>query len=141
MPGEAPPTVAWDVDDVGGFDPLVRKDTDGRITRHNLSFRTGERDTGRMLANLDNVMRVALPEITVRWVTPSGPQILTMFNAYVLEYTYVSLGQQGRGLPVTEYLLAVESTHGTLRRNEATQTLVADYSITPRGVVWKRYTA
>lgn len=141
LPGEVPPTIAWDVEDVGGFDPLVRKDADGRITRHNLSFRTAERETVRMLANLDDILRLTVPEFTVRWMTPSGPQVLTMFNAYLIEYSYVPLGQQGRGLPVTEYLLAVDSTHGTLRRNEATQTLVADYSITPRGVVWKRYTA
>lgn len=141
LPAKQPEILKLDVADVGGFDPIVRRDTEGRISRHNLSMRTTDPVTERMIGTLEGIRRLTLAELSVRWESPSGPQSLTMCDAYLLEFSYVSLFQQGRGLNFDEFAIAVESTHGSLRRSEAKQTLVADYQITPRGVQWKRYSA
>lgn len=142
LPIGAPERYTLDVFDVGGFDPIVRRDAEGRITRHNLVFRTLAHDTPRTTRLLDDISGSVLGDLTFRWETGMGPQSLVMFSAKVVDWQYVALAQQGRGQNYDEFLIAVESTHGTLRRREAQQTLVADYRITPSGgVLWNRYTA
>jgi hypothetical protein len=143
LPAASQPFIlGLDVFDVGGFDPIVRRDADGNIARHNLVFRTRPEATQRGIALFDDITRVLLAELTLRWEPSAGPQSLTMYDARVLEYSYVALHEQGRGQNYDEFIVAVESTHGTLRRREAQQTLVADYRITAQGgVVWNRYTA
>lgn len=142
LPTGAPERYALDVFDVGGFDPVVRRDADGRITRHNLVFRTLALETPRTSRLLDDVSGSMLGELAFRWETGMGPQSLVMFSARLADWRYVALAQQGRGQNYDEFLIAVESTHGSLRRREAQQTLVADYRITPSGgVLWNRYTA
>lgn len=143
LPAPSQPFIfALDVFDVGGFDPIVRRDAQGNIARHNLIFRTVPLATQREAAFMDDIVAVAVAELSVRWEPSAGPQSLTMFNARVLDFSFINLAQQGRGQNYDEFTVAVESTHGTLRRREAQQTLVADYRITPQGgVVWKRYSA
>jgi hypothetical protein len=142
LPAGAASVIAVDVEDVGGFDPIVRRNAEGVIVRHNLSFRMRDSETQRMVAHLEDMLRVTVAEFSVRWQTPSGPQSLRMFDAYLLQFNYVSLWQGGRGQPYDEFAVAIESTHGTLRRQEAQQTLVADYRVTANGdVLWNRYSA
>jgi hypothetical protein len=140
LPNGAASVLAFDVADVGGFDPIVRRNADGSIARHNLGLRVGESDTQRFVGMLEDMVRVTVAEFTVRWETPSGPQTLRMFDAFLLSFTYVSLWQGGRGQPFDEFAIAIESTHGSLRRQEAQQILVADYRVTTSGgVIWNRY--
>ena len=142
LPLGAPERYSLNVFDVGGFEPIVRRDADGRITRHNLVFRTLAFDTPRTSKLLDEFLGSVLGELSFRWEPSAGPQSLTMFGAKTVDWQYVALAQQGRGQNYDEFLIAVESTHGTLRRREAQATLVADYRITPNvGVLWNRYTA
>ncbi|MBM3507201.1 MAG: hypothetical protein FJX64_05670 [Alphaproteobacteria bacterium] len=140
LPAGPASVINLDVDDVGGFDPIVRRNAGGGVARHNLSFRTTQRDAERIRSLLTDMRNQTVAEFGLRWATPSGPQTLRMFNAYLLQFTYVDLWEGGRGRPYEEFAVAIESTHGSLRRSEAQQTLVADYKVTPRGVEWIRST-
>jgi hypothetical protein len=141
LPGGAQQNFTLDVFDVGGFDPIVRRDADGRIVRHNLVFRTLPLDTPRTGNLLDDFLGSMLGELTFRWEPAAGSQSLSMYGAKLADWNYVALAQQGRGQNYDEFLVAVDSTRGTLRRREAQQTLVADYRVTQNGgVIWNRYT-
>ena len=140
LPNGAQSVITFDVNDVGGFDPIVRRNAAGGIARHNLAIRVSDSESLRFVGFLEDMLRVTIAEFTVRWETPSGPQSLRMFDALMLQFTYVSLWQGGRGQPYDEFAIAIESTHGSLRRQEAQQTLVADYRVTSSGgVIWNRY--
>jgi hypothetical protein len=140
LPAGGASVIAFDVNDVGGFDPIVRLNADGTIARHNLAVRIRDSEEQRLIGTLEDMRRVSIAEFFLRWDTPLGPQSLRMFDAFLLQFTYVSLWQGGRGQPFDEFAIAIESTHGTLRRQEAQQTLVADYRVTNNGgVIWNRY--
>lgn len=141
-PANMPAKLLLEVLDVGGFDPLIRRDSTGKITRRNLSFRTAEIATERTVGQLELVEGAILAELTLTWLPKAGLRSLTMYNARVIDSESIRLAQQGRGQDYDEFIAAVESTHGSLRLVDAQQTQVADYRITERGVVeWKRYTA
>jgi hypothetical protein len=141
LPAGAPQAFTLNVFDVGGFDPIVRRDADGRIVRHNLVFRTLPLDTPRTGNLLDDFLGSMLGELTFRWEPPAGAQSLSMYGAKLADWNYVALAQQGRGQNYDEFLVAIDSTRGTLRRREAQQTLVAEYRVTQNGgVIWNRYT-
>jgi hypothetical protein len=140
LPNGAASVIAFEVNDVGGFDPIVRRTADGGIARHNLSVRMNDSESQRFIGALEDMRRVTIAEFALRWETPSGPQSLRMFDAFLLQFSYVALWQGGRGQPFDEFAIAIESTHGSLRRQEAQQVLVADYRVTNNGgVVWSRY--
>lgn len=140
LPNGAASTLSFNVADVGGFDPIVRRNADGGVARPNLGLRIDDSETQRFIGPLEDMRRITVAEFSVRWETPSGPQSLRMFDAFLLSFTYVSLFQGGRGQPFDEFAVAIESTHGSLRRQEAQQTLVADYRVISSGVVvWNRY--
>ncbi len=142
LPIGAPERYTLDVFDMAAFDPNLRRDAEGRVVRNNLAFRMLALDTPRAIRLLDEISGSVLGDLTFLWETGRGPQSLVMFSAKVVAWQYVALAQQGRGQNYDEFVVGAESTHGTLRRREAEQTLVADYRITPNGgVLWNRYTA
>jgi len=125
------------VSDLLAFDPLVRRDREGN-NYLNLAFRTEPRSTGRAFKLLDEIAAQAVPELRLHWNVNGAAQSLTMFNANVLMHKCAYLSQQGQGRNYDEFGLVVESTHGNLRRADATGPANADYWVTPEGLRWER---
>ncbi len=137
-----PEVTTFEVADVLKFDPRVPRDASAEFTTYNLVFRTAPGATNRMVQEIDELRGQPLAQLAVHAQSAGGSQVLTLHNAYIVAQECAYLSQQNRGQKYDEFGLTVESTHGSWRRTEVSESTSVDYWVTPDGKVrWERKVA
>lgn len=140
MPAK-PEVTTLEVAEILKFDPRVMRDS-AQFATYNLVFRTTPEVTNRMVEEIDLLRGQPLAQLTMHAMNSGGSQTLTLHNAYIVEDECAYLSQQNRGQRYDEFGLVVESTHGTWRRNEVSESTDVEYWVSPDGRVrWERRVA